>query len=858
MKKNIWNLVLGLIILPLFVCGQAKTATDKTFDDAYFLWEDGKYIPSLEKMINLLEGNSADQYLEKIALRTGELYQVNELSVDGSSAKFSKTGKYAIWNQMVDGKEMAFYRQLGSGTAKSLEGRDLIIDENSEKGYFLRTSESPELLAAVEEVVRTRANFRTDRTSFIVANQNLNYLIGRNTHLMQLDLKSGRETAYHPNNMLISEFISSGNKLMLIAAPSDDLANPAVYEWDGKKLNLLAKPNGYLDRLQLMDNGALVANFTNTNPMPLAPGSDRVTPAISGKTFVYHSSKEYALDGVPSGVATQAGQILSFGREGDQSVFYLAQLQNGEYTSALVFQTSEIIGLPVISPNGKYAAFEQKVQDDYEIMLLDIASKEITRVTREIQHDRLPQFVGSDHLLYIKGEPRHRRSFLYSIADATEVKLFHNNTVRTIAPEYQWTSDPSGKGLIIQSERDGNTITPERGLYHLDLTRKVSKADLLARLKTNLALEKALLANGEKIYLPVRDQVAATVANVNVSRIYDYAKTLYSFDSKFVTRPGNLKAAEYIYSKFEEFGYSPEYQWFKPGSLQGFKDGLTANVIATLPGKVNPELVYIISSHYDSVDRGPGADDNTSGTTAMLEAARVMQGLELPFTVVFAAFTGEEAGLLGSREYVRRAVEDNIKIVGALNNDMLGWMNDQRLDNTIRYSNPGIKDMQHAAAMLFTELITYDAVYYKSTDAQAYYDAYGDIVGGIGSYPVLGNPHYHQSTDKLETISHKLVAEVSKTTVATLMLLASSPSRINGLEATNRQGGGLTATWQKSPENFVNDYLVEYENTAGKIVSTITTENKIDLTDAKGNAEIRVKARASNGTVGWDWARWQR
>ncbi|MFZ6663464.1 M20/M25/M40 family metallo-hydrolase [Peijinzhouia sedimentorum] len=855
MKKNTWNLVLGLIILPLFVCGQAKTETDKIFDDAYFLWEDGKYIPSLEKMIYLLEGNSPDQYLDRIALRTGELYQVNELSVDGSSARFTQTGKYAIWNQIVEGKEMAFYQQLETGVSKSLEGRDLIIDEISEKGYFLRTSESPELLAAVDEVVRTRANFRTDRTSFIVANQNLNYIIGKNTRLMQLDLKSGRETAFHPNSMLISEFISTGDKLILIAAPSDDLANPAVYEWDGTSVKILAKPNGYLDRLQMMDNGALVANFTNNNPMPLAPGSDRVAPAISGKTFVYYNNKEYALDGVPSGVATQGGQILSFGRDGDQSVFYLAQLQNGEYVSEVVFQTSEIIGLPVLSPNGKYAAFEEKVQDDYEIMLLDIASNEITRVTREIQHDRLPQFVGSDHLLYIKGEPRHRRSFLYSVKDAREVKLFHNNTVRTIAPEYQWTADPSGNGLIIQSERDGNTITPERGLYHLDLTRKVSKADLLARLKTNLSIEKALLANGEKMYLPVRDQVAATVANVNVSRIYDYAKTLYSFDSKFVTRPGNLEAAEYIYSKFEEFGYSPEYQWFKPGNLQGFKDGLTANVIATLPGKVNPELVYIISSHYDSVDRGPGADDNTSGTTAMLEAARVMQGLELPFTVVFAAFTGEEAGLLGSREYVRRAVEDNLKIVGALNNDMLGWMNNQRLDNTIRYSNPGIKDMQHAAAMLFTDLITYDAVYYKSTDAQAYYDAYGDIVGGIGSYPVLGNPHYHQSTDKLETISHKLVAEVSKTTVATLILLASSPSRINGLEATNRQGGGLNATWQKSPESFVTDYIIEYENITGEIVRKITSEVEIELEDANDNAEIRVKARASNKTEGWDWAR---
>ena len=39
-----------------------------------------------------------------------------------------------------------------------------------------------------------------------------------------------------------------------------------------------------------------------------------------------------------------------------------------------------------------------------------------------------------------------------------------------------------------------------------------------------------------------------------------------------------------------------------------------------------------------------------------------------------------------------------MRIVGALNNDMIGWANDHRLDNTIRYSNAGIRDVQHARA----------------------------------------------------------------------------------------------------------------------------------------------------------------
>ena len=155
------------------------------------------------------------------------------------------------------------------------------------------------------------------------------------------------------------------------------------------------------------------------------------------------------------------------------------------------------------------------------------------------------------------------------------------------------------------------------------------------------------------------------------------------------------------------------------------------------------------------------------------------------------AFTGEEAGLLGSREYVRQAVASGVKLAGALNNDMVGFANDHRLDNTIRYSNPGIRDIQHAAAIFYSDLITYDALYYKSTDAAAYYEAYGDIVGGIGSYPVLGNPHYHEPTDRLDTVNQEQVAETCKATVATPENVAKFEARRTELEKKELEGGSL-------------------------------------------------------------------
>ena len=158
--------------------------------------------------------------------------------------------------------------------------------------------------------------------------------------------------------------------------------------------------------------------------------------------------------------------------------------------------------------------------------------------------------------------------------------------------------------------------------------------------------------------------------------------------------------------------------------------------------------------------------------------------------------------------------------------------------------------------MLFAKLITYDALYFKSTDAAAYYDAYGDIVGGIGSYPVLSNPHYHQSHDFLEFINHQLVAETSKTTAATLMLLASSPSRLQDVKVQNRSATATTVIWSPSAEKGITSYIVAYgpENAAATTRMTVKTP-RATLPALPAGTVIAVKAVNAQGLEGWDWAR---
>ncbi|HEV8212162.1 MAG TPA: M20/M25/M40 family metallo-hydrolase, partial [Vicinamibacterales bacterium] len=571
-----------------------------------------------------------------------------------------------------------------------------------------------------------------------------------------------------------------------------------------------------------------------------------------------------------------AGSAPSLSADG-QTLTYIAR-SGPEYsvmvgpttgTQTAVKRTTQRLDAPALSADGGRIAYQMMPRDDWEIFVADRDGGNERQVTHEIQHDLLPRFIGADRLVAVMGEPRHRRSYVYDLgsdggqtgvrmgvrppSDPMRVRLFHNNTVRTIAPEYQWAASPDGTKILIGAERDGNTVSPERGVYLVDLQKRITKADLLVRLRAELTSEVALKATATKAFQPIAADVRRVVARESASRIFGYEKALFDVESKNISKPGNRKASQFLFDTYKSFGYEPEYQWFEPRNAL---DGRTANVIATLRGTSDPDLVYVVSSHYDSVEAGPGADDDSSGTAALLEAARVLANHPLPATVVFASFTGEEGGLLGSREFVRRALAARMHVVGALNNDMVGWVNDARLDNTIRYSNPGIRDIQHGAAMLFTRLITYDALYFKGTDAASLYDAYGDVIGGIGSYPVLGSPHYHQATDLLEFENHQLILETSKTTVATVMMLASSPSRLTNLKVDSYTGGVASLSWTPGSEKGVASYIVAYGPPADPLRHRLTVRQpQVTLPPVAAGTSISVKAVNARGLEGWDWAR---
>jgi hypothetical protein len=836
--------VLTAVAAALSGVAAAGRLNDSPIQTAALAWDRGDYVAALDTYVRVLESSPSQADVEAIALQTGELYRTTELTTDGAVPRFSPDGRTLLYETGAGlGKRTRIVPANGTTVpVTELHGFGAAYSPDGTRLAYFAVSPTPELARAEAAIDQGPEAERARRQA------DFNELVAGASRIILRNLGTGRESEMPLAGFSKVQLTYGARGLWVSARGPGDVALQ-IYEMheDGRTT---ARTSGPQDQLIVRMNATGTALLS--------------TPRVaSGNASAARAPRTFTVIATDTGHATTLngfapafsgdGATLAFVTRNDEGYRLMAAATADPASASPVRKGSEPLDAPALTRDGSRIAFQMMSKDDWEIYTLNRDGTAQARVTREIQHDVLPLFLSPERIIAAVGEPRHRRSYVYDLPAMTRTRLFHNNSVRTIAPEYSWQATPDGTRVLITAERDGDTVTPDRGIYLVDLTQKVTRDDVLARVRTSLERERDLRARGVRMFAPIADAVAGITSQASTDRIYRYEKSLFDFDSKFVTEPGNARAAAFLFDTYKSFGYTPQYQSFQY-RLPGGATGQTANVIATLAGSENPDLVYVVSSHYDSALVSPGADDDSSGTAALLETARLLAGHPQPATIVFASFTGEEGGLFGSREFARRAAADKVRIVGALNNDMVGWANDQRLDDTIRYSNAGIRDLQHAAAIQFSKLITYDAHYYKNTDAAAYYEAYGDIVGGIGSYPVLASPHYHQPHDLLETINHQLVTEVAKTTAASVMLLASSPSRIDGLRVSSFDNGMATIAWNPSPERGVTGYLVTWGQGAGGAKPMRVSESSARITGVKSGAEIAVKAVNAKGLEGWDWA----
>jgi len=206
------------------------------------------------------------------------------------------------------------------------------------------------------------------------------------------------------------------------------------------------------------------------------------------------------------------------------------------------------------------------------------------------------------------------------------------------------------------------------------------------------------------------------------------------------------------------------------------------NVEGVLPGVDIPDEIYLICAHHDDISEdplynAPGADDNGSGTAAVLEAARILSDYQFHRTIKFVTFSGEEQGLIGSEAYASKAESLGHNIMGVVNLDMIGYLDDANHDLDV-YCDLGsewLADtiLQFSSAYV-PGLIPYKVVdpsFNRSDHASFWNEGYSALLH-IERAGTNWNPYYHSTGDTVGTLDLPYVTEMVQLGLASMAELA--------------------------------------------------------------------------------------
>lgn len=237
--------------------------------------------------------------------------------------------------------------------------------------------------------------------------------------------------------------------------------------------------------------------------------------------------------------------------------------------------------------------------------------------------------------------------------------------------------------------------------------------------------------------------------------------------SRHKDQPGNEKVFQFVKQKFTGYGLQVD-------SLQFNATG--KNLLGIKIGTKFPGRKFILGAHYDNIGSivAPGADDNASGSAAVLEAARIFSNYNFPFTIVFALWDEEEQGLIGSTAYASWAALNNDTILGYINMDMLGWdgNNDSLADLHVKpvASSIQLADIAIEADSIYSIGLGLHIVNpgTGATDHAAFWNNGFTAIGINEEYDGDFNPFWHTPADSLGQFSLPFYEKCAKLAYATL------------------------------------------------------------------------------------------
>jgi hypothetical protein len=292
--------------------------------------------------------------------------------------------------------------------------------------------------------------------------------------------------------------------------------------------------------------------------------------------------------------------------------------------------------------------------------------------------------------------------------------------------------------------------------------------------------------------------ITAMVGAVSKANLKNNIQTLQNFVTRDARTDECEDAGDFIAAALAQPGIQVNKDSFN------FEGYTSRNIIGYLPGKTDPSSIVIIGAHYDSFAdpssrvSAPGADDNASGTAAVLEAAKIMSQYSFAHSIKFVLFSAEEWGLYGSAHYARDAIQNDENIIGMINLDMVAYADHlpEDLDIIVNVHSKWMGTLLASAAQNYSSIdvltTTDDSADYS--DHYSFWDEGFSAVLCIEDYEDT-NPYYHTTGDTITTLNLDFATESTRVCLAAAAQLAEpiveTVSPAIGLNRTKLYFGGL-------------------------------------------------------------------
>ncbi|MGR3857752.1 M28 family peptidase [Chryseobacterium indologenes] len=360
-----------------------------------------------------------------------------------------------------------------------------------------------------------------------------------------------------------------------------------------------------------------------------------------------------------------------------------------------------------------------------------------------------------------------------------------------------------------------------------------------ALLLSSIALQNM---SGQSFIQAYKDR-ADMVTQTNIStNLQEFA----GFGIKKTGTTANNNALNWLKNKYLSYGYTVNNM-----SEDSFTYGSSTskNLIITKTGTVYPNKYVIICGHYDTIV-GPGVSDNGSGTSIILEAARILKNVPTEYSIKFIHFSGEEQGLVGSNHYVNNVAYQNgsqvldIKLV--LNIDQVGGLLGNN-NNTITCERDtgGVSSNNAASTVVTQELMNCTTLYsplqtnlsYAYSSDYMPFEAKGYTITGF--YETIQSNNEHTVSDTFANLDPVYVFNVGKAAVGALQhfAVASTSSNLLSTNESSVQKSGEAIRIYPNPakdlvtvefQEKVKHFKVEVNDMAGNTVLNLENQEKIN------------------------------